>query len=777
MKSLIALATLLVVLLVLLLETERTSPGPLSGVHAQDPALQVVKNCTVCHGEGEQTMAEACLECHELISDQLAANTGFHGNPELPDADDCAHCHGEHLGESFVPASNASFVLAGLKSQEDYAHEELEWTLHGKHESEACEACHENALAQLLPAGETRFIGLSQTCTTCHEDAHEGAYGSSCADCHGQEAAFDRVSNFDHHPDYPLLGAHAEIACFDCHAPDSEHAVDELVGEARPVTAPANARQSCRDCHEDSHTDRFLTGTAQQIDRPLDQVCSHCHSAEHKTFRGDLAPLTTELHASSGFPLTGPHREVECAKCHTDFGNIDAGENYFAQAFPGRERESCGDCHEDPHEGAYGNSCTDCHGLNSPFEDVENFEHHPLYPLAGAHSDVACIDCHETGTSHGVRVLLKSALANENSAVVRESCRDCHEDPHATEFLASAAKELGTSVADSCSHCHQTLHEDFRGDKAQLSRKLHAGSGFPLEAPHAEQGCAECHVDFGSELAGENYFALAFPGRERETCQECHEDPHSNQFAGGPFGSGCMQCHSELRFTPPQFGIDHHARTEFPLDGSHTAVSCVKCHDPDGEELYSEAPLECAACHESPHEERFDREGLPVVIEDREGCARCHTTEAFDVVSSELFDHGLWTQFKLEGKHASTDCSSCHGPSTELFLGANRFNPARGNRCADCHNDVHFGQFELADQDATAETDCSRCHPAAEPSFVATLFDHQRDSRFALDETHDEFECSACHLTYELPDKREVTRYLPLGTECVDCHDPGSLDQ
>jgi hypothetical protein len=35
--------------------------------------------------------------------------------------------------------------------------------------------------------------------------------------------------------------------------------------------------------------------------------------------------------------------------------------------------------------------------------------------------------------------------------------------------------------------------------------------------------------------------------------------------------------------------------------------------------------------------------------------------------------------------------------------------------------------------------------------------------------------CASCHLSYELEDGARVVRYVPLGTQCLDCHDPGSV--
>ncbi len=71
----------------------------------------------------------------------------------------------------------------------------------------------------------------------------------------------------------------------------------------------------------------------------------------------------------------------------------------------------------------------------------------------------------------------------------------------------------------------------------------------------------------------------------------------------------------------------------------------------------------------------------------------------------------------------------------------------------------------------TLQVDCSRCHVVGE-SFRQLSFDHQRDSRFPLDEVHVKIACSACHVPQNVPGWGTAVRYRPLGIVCGDCHDP-----
>jgi hypothetical protein len=121
----------------------------------------------------------------------------------------------------------------------------------------------------------------------------------------------------------------------------------------------------------------------------------------------------------------------------------------------------------------------------------------------------------------------------------------------------------------------------------------------------------------------------------------------------------------------------------------------------------------------------------------------------------------------LEGAHEKVACSSCHETRRDPGTRTVTLAPARGTDCAACHADPHVGQFA-----AGGRTDCARCHTSTE-SFQKIAFDHDRDSRFHLDEGHKKLACAACHVRVPLEGGESAVRYKPLGTSCGDCHDPG----
>ena len=228
-------------------------------------------------------------------------------------------------------------------------------------------------------------------------------------------------------------------------------------------------------------------------------------------------------------------------------------------------------------------------------------------------------------------------------------------------------------------------------------------------------------------------------------CTACHSDPHAGQL-----GAACTNCHSQDAWKPAS-NFDH-TRTAFPLTGRHQSVGCQKCHAP---QAGSTAPRykglsfsACENCHQDPHRGAFQEAAF------RGRCESCHTTGGWKALRTESgFDHQR-TKFPLNGKHAELDCLKCH--KTFDFSQA-----IAHQRCSDCHEDVHRGQFA----GRPGGSDCSACH--SETSFKPSLFtkeSHQRGA-FPLHGKHAAIDCVQCHK----PAGREA-HYRFAATTCVTCH-------
>lgn len=610
---------------------------------------------------------------------------------ELAGSDGCAECHGEK-DESM---------------------------------STACMSCHELIVAQMR-AGSGLHGALAEAvvddCGDCHFEHSNGAVALV------SEHAFLRADAgdprfYDHHhiPDYALDGVHALIECSDCH--ESADAAFLRKGQRRFN----GLTTACMSCHEDVHAGEFGADCASchGQDRPFDLVAEFDHDAR--------------------FPLVGGHQQA-CTACHephTAFGVATL------QAEPPERYRTCGECHESPHGEAmtrlFGTpeDCADCHApvTESFVGDAAGMTmaaHAAIgFPLADAHADVQCQDCHGAPDF---------AFSERYPGRRLDDCAACHEDPHDRQF------DLGPTRGR-CAACHSGSH--FTPSRFDVDD--HAATDFPLEDAHLEVACADCHE------AGADDEIVRYAETPTE-CAACHEDPHVGQFDGGATRGDCASCHGGVQFTPSAFDLEHHEDTIFPLHGGHEAVGCDRCHPRvtrEGREFTQFVPTAtaCAECHEDAHDGLFDQPELPRDVGGREGCTRCHSADEprFAGVHFDAGEHELWTEYPLIGAHVEAECTGCHKPGNDPDPRRRSF--GRASRvCADCHDDSHGSQFEI-----DGVTDCARCHDPH--AFKIAEFDHD-GTAFPLDETHRVVACDRCHRA----DRRGIVRYRPLGTECQDCH-------
>ena len=508
----------------------------------------------------------------------------------------------------------------------------------------------------------------------------------------------------------------------------------------------------CLSCHV--LLGQRITAGAGLHARPDYQRCETCH-IEHHGREFELiwwgeAGMGSFDHADTGHALEGAHRMEDCRTCHRA-SNIARPAPLLAagkdldRTFLGLGA-ACAGCHQDPHRGQMApRACSECHG-QAVWQPAPGFDHARTgFPLDGRHAQTECSECHATETdAEGSWV---------RYADVSTACADCHRDPH--------AGRLGRD----CAACHITADWN-RVDTARFNHDL---TRFPLRGRHIRVDCAGCHQS-GS-----------FRVEHFELCESCHADVHAGQFRGRGAtpdgGTECSECHDTRGFVPSRFDLTDHAATDFPLDGAHASVHCADCHgmvatadlvalgvavatssSPASIRDFSIEVTGCVDCHRDPHAGTAD-----AFLGDA-GCESCHDGEDWRTVT---FDHDA-TGFALEGAHRTVACAECHrgviasAPADTASQVILSFEGAP-TVCRDCHDDPHLGQF---DQSASP-VDCSRCH--SPEGWTPPLFEHDRDSRFALEGAHARAECGACHRVETVGD-REVVRYKPLPTVCSGCH-------
>ncbi len=284
----------------------------------------------------------------------------------------------------------------------------------------------------------------------------------------------------------------------------------------------------------------------------------------------------------------------------------------------------------------------------------------------------------------------------------------------------------------------------------------HVQTGFELQGKHATLKCNQCHR---ADLIRDDLLAVnpnknlsqTYMGLDT-TCLSCHVDEHRGQL-----GPDCLKCHTNDRFKPVA-GFNHDS-ARFVLTGKHRSVDCAKCHplqtDPqDGSAAvatfrrYSNLKFQnCTACHTDKHQSKF---GLD--------CTRCHQTSGWHDVTMTDFDHRT-TDFPLVGLHAGLPCVKCH--KNDRMSG-----PIPHGKCADCHDDIHRGQFA----DRADGGDCIACH--SEHGFTPALFavaSHQQ-TPFTLDGAHLAQPCVACHTKEEASDGTMYTVFDIAHETCTSCH-------
>jgi hypothetical protein len=285
--------------------------------------------------------------------------------------------------------------------------------------------------------------------------------------------------------------------------------------------------------------------------------------------------------------------------------------------------------------------------------------------LGAAHADLAgdCAACHPAPWS---------------GATASTRCLECHDDVRA-ELARKDGLHAHLGEVRDCLACHT----DHRGAGAELTRLdpdtfPHDATGFSLTA-HRETragrafACADCHGDDVTRW-------------DEKRCESCHrdEEPAFTTAHVADWGHDCRACHDGVdRFGE---GFDH-GRTSFALDGKHTGVACVDCHQgARAARAFGEAPETCVGCHPMPddHKDTFGDE-----------CAACHDTTSWQ--GATLKDH----RFPLDhGARRASPCKTCHpgGYKTYTCYGCHEHTPANIERE---HREEGIRDFR----------DCVRCHP------------------------------------------------------------------
>lgn len=321
--------------------------------------------CRKCHLE-KNIVESSVLEWMKTYPNESISTRTLLGA-----ATTCNGCHIDvHQDEVSLDCSSCHTTENWEDSRELFNHDLAKFILKGEHKNVACEKCHEVDKSREKPL--MKLTGLEyQTCGSCHNDIHKGAYGNSCEKCHTTEKGWTKnIIPFDHsQTDYPLDGQHIKTTCNKCHT-------SELKG-ALPTFS------LCSDCHADNHGGQFLS-------REDKGDCKVCHTVE-----GFIPTIYSFLdHQKTDFKLDGSHFAIPCVLCHTPLkkGPLKSFAQFKWDVL------KCNSCHDDIHRQQFIKQsapklCESCHSTLS--FSIGKFDHSQTqFPLDGEHSNVACEKCH-----------------------------------------------------------------------------------------------------------------------------------------------------------------------------------------------------------------------------------------------------------------------------------------------------------------------------------------------------------------------------------------------
>ena len=522
----------------------------------------------------------------------------------------------------------------------------------------------------------------------------------------------------------------------------------------------------CLDCHREI---RWLIDQNRGFHARTPKAnCASCHpdhvGVDFALIKWPDGSSSTFNHARAGWPLTGKHTTVTCAKCHTTQYQVSPsatlGPQRTTPGWVGLET-NCVSCHEDVHKGTMKGTCEHCH-VTSSFSSMngKSFSHDETrYPLRGKHASVACKSCHVGYPTH----IDKPAFGK---------CTSCHLDYHRGQATIAG-------VAVDCASCHTV--SGFT--PATFTVAQHARTRYPLVGKHATVSCASCHDRRDARGVREVVMRPAFA-----RCESCHGDAaHGTQLVSRGAGAACTSCHTVGGWKPSTFTVAQHASSKFPLTGRHASADCGSCHAADRRFLPPLPPARtlgtarvalhltettCEGCHRDPHGGRYHA----TVASAQGTCVSCHDTRAFHPSTIDVAAHSRFA-FALDGAHRAAPCVACHTTMQRASVGSSlKLAPApakaitytvagAGASCATCHTSPHGTQF-ASRSDAGA---CQSCHDL-QAWAPASRFKHDANGGFDLGAAHERLACSRCHVP---TGANGVRKWRGVPRNCEACHTSG----
>jgi hypothetical protein len=501
-------------------------------------------------------------------------------------------------------------------------------------------------------------------------------------------------------------------------------------------------------------------------------------------------------HLTTGFELTGQHRDLPCESCHAkavfkgtphDCSSCHGvGTAIRATAKPVNHilsTDRCGSCHTPvawnpavnfDHTQARG-SCSTCHnnvqaqgkGPQHIDTNLECDACHSTIGWAGAvfsHDGITtgCASCHNGVQAKGAP---PTHIPTDGAP-----CESCHSTTNFTTFAGTAMNHAAVT-AIACATCHEA-GRSFLGVTI-VTRP---------SAPHPTTGdCGACHASTLSFTAGTLQPANHIPSSQ--PCTLCHSNPADFSvyvMSHQGISSGCASCHgaglSFANMAPPTLKV-------LPANHVPTSKPCETCHSPSNFTTFSGTMMShagvtsgCAACHGAG----LTFLGTPSLVTEPAGhipvgtvdCVSCHSATNFTTFSRTSMNHAGFT----------ANCIACHGAGLSftgtppvLTVPANHI-PTGTTACEGCHSTSNFTSFggTVMNHAVVSSIACSACHETGK-AFVGSP---PIVTRPALPHVQVE-ECSDCHTTITFKNASNFpANHIPVpngsSSSCSQCHSNAS---
>jgi len=372
--------------------------------------------------------------------------------------------------------------------------------------------------------------------------------------------------------------------------------------------------------------------------------------------------------------------------------------------------------------------------------------------LAKSHAELdapdRCNDCHVNGTKD---------LSND-------LCLGCHDHKDlGARIRAGQGYHASPSVkgkkCESCHLDHKGRDYDLMGWKFVKGGEKgfdHDQTGWPLRGKHQNTDCADCHK--AKNKAG----LKTYMGTDKLCGSSgCHKNDQPHKFERKDM-LRCERCHGESVWKPAKSTLDfnHDDRKDagMPILGSHKDVGCAKCHPKSVFNLPFADADNCgnSGCHATAHKDH---------LFDKKDCEWCHspTFKNFKQQYNKdmpFFDHEERTKFEL-GAHKRLKCYDCHTKA----LGEAK----PEDNCETCHakDNRHGTRFSAFGNPPR----CNTCHPTT--SWKSKIFNHAKQTGFALTGDHAKVACRSCHRGKGPSDFEK----LGAGADCMGCHEHANVHE